>query len=85
MDEAALVQALDDGIVGSVGLDVYEEEPKIHPGLVRNEKVMLLPHMGTASYEVSDHRKQQRPMNRLIDYRHNPRWRNGIFQTSRWR
>ena len=58
MDEAALVQALDDGVVGSVGLDVYEEEPKIHPGLLKNEKVMLLPHMGTASYEVSTLGKQ---------------------------
>lgn len=53
MDEAALVKALDDGVVASVGLDVYEEEPKVHPGLVNNERVMLLPHMGTWTVEVS--------------------------------
>ena len=53
MDEAALVKALDDGVVASVGLDVYEEEPKVHPGLVANERVTLLPHMGTWTVEVS--------------------------------
>ena len=47
IDEAALVKALADGKVSSVGLDVYEEEPKIHQGLVDNPSVMLLPHMGT--------------------------------------
>lgn len=46
IDEAALVEALESGHVGSAGLDVFEEEPKIHPGLVKNERVMLLPHMG---------------------------------------
>ena len=47
IDEAALVKALEDGKVFSAGLDVYEEEPKIHQGLVNNPHVMLLPHMGT--------------------------------------
>ena len=53
IDEAALVEALDSGKVASVGLDVYEEEPKIHPGLVNNPRVTLLPHMGTWTEEVS--------------------------------
>ena len=53
IDEAALVKALDEGKISSVGLDVYEEEPKIHPGLVANERVTLLPHMGTWTSEVS--------------------------------
>ncbi|MCJ1476005.1 hypothetical protein MMC13_004669 [Lambiella insularis] len=52
MDEAALVEALDSGIVASVGLDVYENEPEIHPGLMKNEKVMLMPHMGTYTVET---------------------------------
>ena len=52
IDEAALVKALDNGRVRSCGLDVYEDEPKIHPGLVANPHVMLLPHMGTWSVEV---------------------------------
>lgn len=52
MDEDALVKALDSGKVWSCGLDVYEDEPTIHPGLVANPHVMLLPHMGTWTVEV---------------------------------
>jgi len=52
MDEEALVEALDSGIVASAGLDVYENEPEIHPGLMRNENVLLLPHLGTHTYET---------------------------------
>lgn len=52
IDEAALVQALKDGKVWSAGLDVFEEEPKIHPGLIENEHVVLLPHVGTATWET---------------------------------
>lgn len=52
IDEDALVKALDSGKVASVGLDVFEEEPKIHPGLVGNERVTLLPHMGTWTVET---------------------------------
>lgn len=53
MDEDALVQALDAGKVSSVGLDVFEEEPKVHPGLIRKPNVLLVPHMGTWTVEVS--------------------------------
>ena len=52
MDESALVQALEDGHVNSVGLDVYEDEPEIHPGLLANPRVLLVPHMGTWTVET---------------------------------
>lgn len=49
MDEDALVKALESGQVRSCGLDVFEEEPKIHPELIKNPRVMLLPHMGKSA------------------------------------
>lgn len=52
IDEAALVDALNSGKVFSAGLDVFEEEPKIHPGLMNNENVVLLPHVGTSTWET---------------------------------
>lgn len=52
IDEAALVDALESGKVFSAGLDVFEEEPKIHPGLMENENVVLLPHVGTSTWET---------------------------------
>jgi glyoxylate reductase len=52
MDEAALVDALKSGKVWTCGLDVFEEEPKIHPGLLQCENAVLLPHVGTATFET---------------------------------
>ena len=58
--ETDLVKALDEGKVASVGLDVFEQEPKIEEGLLRNERVVLLPHIGTNTYET------QREMELLV-------------------
>jgi glyoxylate reductase len=52
IDESALVDALDSGKVFSAGLDVYEEEPKVHEGLLNNPNVVLLPHIGTSTWET---------------------------------
>ena len=52
MDENALVNALSSGIVANVGLDVFEHEPEIHPGLLDNPRVLLVPHMGTWTVET---------------------------------
>lgn len=54
IDEAALVHALNEGLIAGAGLDVFEEEPKIHPGLIENEKTILLPHMGTWTQETEE-------------------------------
>ena len=52
VDEAALVEALHQGKIAGAGLDVYENEPEVHPGLMENDRVILLPHMGTWSRET---------------------------------
>jgi lactate dehydrogenase-like 2-hydroxyacid dehydrogenase len=49
VDEAALVDALRAGRIAGAGIDVFEEEPKIHPGLLELENVALTPHIGSAS------------------------------------
>ncbi|KAG9069940.1 hypothetical protein KI688_009265 [Linnemannia hyalina] len=51
VDEAALVEALESGRVGSAGLDVFEFEPKVHEGLLKHPRCTLLPHMGTSTEE----------------------------------
>ena len=54
VDEAALVACLQAGGIAAAGLDVYEFEPKVHPGLCALENVTLLPHLGTAALEVRE-------------------------------
>ena len=54
VDEAALAEALAEGRIFSAGLDVYEEEPKVHPKLMDLENVVLAPHIGSASIETRD-------------------------------
>jgi glyoxylate reductase len=51
-DEAALVRALQEGWIAGAGLDVYEHEPQINPGLVQLPNVLLLPHIGSATVET---------------------------------
>jgi glyoxylate reductase len=52
VDEAALVTALSEGWIRGAGLDVFEDEPTIHPGLLTLDNVTLAPHIGSASHET---------------------------------
>jgi glyoxylate reductase len=52
VDENALVAALSSKHLLGAGLDVYEREPQIHPGLVSLPSVVLLPHLGSATFET---------------------------------
>lgn len=52
VDEEALVEVLRKGPLAGAGLDVYEREPEIHPGLLELENVVLLPHIGSATRET---------------------------------
>ena len=49
VDERALVEALQLGIIAGAGLDVFEKEPRVSPELLKMENVLLVPHIGSAT------------------------------------
>lgn len=52
VDEAALVEALRSGVIAGAGLDVFEDEPQLAPGLAELPNTVLLPHVGSATVKV---------------------------------
>jgi glyoxylate reductase len=54
VDEAALVQALRGGALAGAALDVYEQEPTVHPGLLALPNVVLAPHSASATHRTRD-------------------------------
>ncbi len=65
VDEKALVRVLHEKRIGGAGLDVYENEPDLAPGLMECENVVLLPHLGSASRETRDEMATMAAMNAL--------------------
>ncbi|RFU31070.1 hypothetical protein B7463_g5238, partial [Scytalidium lignicola] len=53
IDESALVDALEEGHIASAGLDVFHDEPIVHPKLLQSWKVTLLPHIGGGTVETN--------------------------------
>ncbi len=52
VDEAALAQALREGVIAGAALDVFEHEPDVHPALLGLDNVVLVPHLGSATIET---------------------------------
>ncbi len=52
IDEAALATALREGVIAGAGLDVFENEPDVHPDLLPLDNVVMIPHLGSATVET---------------------------------
>lgn len=52
VNEKALIKALQNGVIAGAGLDVYEKEPALTPGLTDLDNVVILPHIGSATIET---------------------------------
>ena len=52
VDEYALVEALRERRIWGAGLDVFENEPRLAPGLAELDNVVLVPHIGSATVET---------------------------------
>jgi lactate dehydrogenase-like 2-hydroxyacid dehydrogenase len=52
VDETALITALEQGTIRAAGLDVFEDEPRVPAGLMKCERAVLLPHVGSATHET---------------------------------
>jgi glyoxylate reductase len=54
VDESALADALESGEIFSAGLDVFEREPQVEPRLLEMENVVVIPHLGSATFDTRD-------------------------------
>jgi glyoxylate reductase len=52
IDETALIKMLEAGEIAGAGLDVFEHEPEVHPGLLELDNAVLVPHLGSATIET---------------------------------
>lgn len=74
IDEEVLVQELESGKVYAAGLDVYEKEPEVHEGLIKSDKVVILPHVGTATVETQVSRAWIAMLTISVNIKRSTRW-----------
>ncbi|KAF7321567.1 putative 2-hydroxyacid dehydrogenase UNK4.10 [Mycena kentingensis (nom. inval.)] len=67
IDEDAMIRALEDGHLASVGLDVYPNEPEVNPRLLEFPNITLLPHMGTENQDTQ-RKMEVRALTNLRDF-----------------
>jgi len=67
IDEDAMIRALEDGHLSSVGLDVFPNEPEVNPRLLEFPNITLLPHMGTENQD-SQRKMEVRALQNLRDF-----------------
>lgn len=67
LDESALVAALKNGVIRGAGLDVFEDEPTLAPGLAELDNVVVTPHIASASVETRDKMSEIAAQN-VIDF-----------------
>ncbi len=65
VDDTALIEALESGAIAAAGLDVFENEPRLHPGFLRLRNVVLSPHIASSS-EATRHGMAMLAANNLV-------------------
>lgn len=79
VDEQALYEALKEGRIAGAGFDVYENEPELTPGLEKLDNVVLLPHIGSATYETRERMSEIVALN-IIDVMEGRIPRNLVYE-----
>ncbi len=69
LDEAELAGALDEGPLGFAALDVFDDEPRVHPSLMGRRDVLLVPHIGSAT-RTTRARMAALAVNAVLDHVH---------------
>jgi len=75
--EEALAKALEKGEIAGAGLDVFENEPTIYSGLLQQENALIVPHIGTATWETRIEMGREASQN-IIDYLKNGNTKNRV-------
>ena len=77
IEDDSMIEALKNGKIFSLGLDVFNGEPNIHPGYLKLSNVFILPHLGSATYKT---RKAMSDLaiNNLKEFFENGKCRNSV-------